>query len=340
MQDIITKLEHELRTSLKTVTQPDALEALRVAFLGRNGHIAKLMQELKDLPLESKRAIGPEINRLKQLAETECAQRAEELVHATIRMQQEKQRHFDVTATIKPALQGSLHVYTRTIEQLENIFISMGYDVVEGPEIETDFYNFEALNIPADHPAREEHDTFWISDGRLLRTHTSPVQVRALEQRGTPLAIFAPGRTYRHEATDASHDFMFMQGELLYVDKQVSISNLLATAQTFLKAFFQTDHLNVRARPGYFPFVEPGIEIDASCPFCTGGCSICKKTGWIELLGSGLVHPHVLRSCGIDPEIYSGFALGFGIERLAMVKYGINDIRLFHGNNIEFLEQF
>lgn len=340
MHDIIAKLEQELQTALQQATTSDAIEAIRLTFLGRNGHIAKLMQELKELPLDAKRTVGPEINRLKQVAESGCLQKTEELVHARIRKEQEQQRFFDVTASVRKELTGSLHIYTRTIEDLENIFISMGYDVVEGPEIETDFYNFEALNIPADHPAREEHDTFWISDGRLLRTHTSPVQIRALTQRGTPLAIFAPGRTFRHEATDASHDFMFMQGELLYVDKQVSISNLLATAQTFLKAFFRTDHLNVRARPGYFPFVEPGIEIDASCPFCTGGCSICKRTGWIELLGSGLIHPHVLRSCGIDPEIYSGFALGFGIERLAMVKYGINDIRLFHGNNIEFLEQF
>ena len=218
----------------------------------------------------------------------------------------------------------------------------MGYDIADGPEVETDFYNFQALNIPADHPARDMHDTFWLTTpSLLLRTHTSPVQIRAMEHKPLPLAIFAPGRTFRNEATDASHLFMFTQGEGLVIDKNISIANLLATARAFLQAFFEKEDLHIRARPGYFPFVEPGIEIDASCPFCSGkGCSPCKKTGWIELLGAGLVHPNVLKAGGIDPQEYSGFAFGFGIERLAMIKYGINDVRLFHSSKLPFLRQF
>jgi len=217
----------------------------------------------------------------------------------------------------------------------------MGFERADGPEIETDYYNFEALNIPEDHPARDMHDTFWLTlPNMLLRTHTSTVQIRAMEQRDKPLAIFAPGRAYRNEETDASHDFMFTQLETLLIDKNVSMANLLATAKTFLQKIFNKQNLEIRVRPGYFPFVEPGVEIDAQCPFCTQGCSVCKKTRWIELLGAGLVHPNVLKYGGVDTDIYSGFAFGLGIERLAMIKHGITDIRLFHQNKESFLKQF
>jgi len=212
---------------------------------------------------------------------------------------------------------------------------------VDGPEVETSHYNFEALNIPADHPARDMQDTFWLTlPGRLLRTQTSNVEIRTMEQQKPPFAIVSPGRVYRNEATDASHDFMFTQLECLVVDKHVSLSNLLGTVQLFLQRVFGREDLKIRARPGYFPFVEPGVEIDASCLFCTHGCSICKKTTWIELLGSGLTHPNVLRACNLDPEEYTGFAFGMGIERLAMLKYGITDIRLFHSGSLAFLKQF
>jgi phenylalanyl-tRNA synthetase alpha chain len=342
MTDIKTQIqlqEKALQVALAPVQNEQQLEQVRIDFLGRNGHVASLMKALSSLSIEEKRVFGPALNAFKQLAEQAYTHKKNELFAAHIKAQHEKQRYFDVTAST-PEQFGSLHVYTHIIQKLEDIFISMGYDIVDGPEVETDYYNFEALNIPHDHPAREHHDTFWISDSKLLRTHTSTVQIRTLEKKPLPLAIFAPGRVYRNEALDASHEFNFMQGECLFIDKNVSISNLLATAKTFLQAFFENDTLQIRVRPGFFPFVEPGLEIDASCPFCTEGCSTCKKTGWIELLGSGLVHPNVLRHCGIDPEVYSGFAFGFGIERLAMIKYGINDIRLFHSSKIEFLKQF
>jgi phenylalanyl-tRNA synthetase alpha chain len=336
----LSNLETELLRSIELAATEEQLEAIRVTFLGRNGHIANLMQELKDLSLEQKRIFGPQINQVKNVAQNAYDAKKNLLFKNSIRTQHEQYKDFDVTAYTPDQQYGSLHVLTKVITELEDIFISMGYDVVDGPELETNYYNFEALNIPADHPAREHHDTFWVNDNLLLRTHTSPVQVREIEKRDLPLAIFAPGRTYRNEATDASHDFMFTQGECLYIDKDVSIGNLLATAKHFLQAFFNKKDLNIRVRPGYFPFVEPGLEIDASCPFCTKGCSTCKHTGWIELLGSGLVHPNVLKCSGIDPEKYSGFAFGFGIERLALIKYGINDIRLFHSSKIEFLKQF
>ncbi len=298
------------------------------------------MKSLKGLPVDQKRVFGPKLNALKQSAEQSLAEKKHAIFKSQLRAQHEENRNFDVTA-YKPNQQfGGLHIYTHIIDQLSDTFMSMGYNIVDGPELETDYYNFEALNIPADHPARDHHDTFWVSDNLLLRTHTSPVQIRSIEKSNLPIAVFAPGRVYRNEALDASHEFNFMQGECLYIDKKVSLSNLLATAQAFLQAFFGKDDLKIRVRPGFFPFVEPGLEIDASCPFCSNGCSTCKKTGWIELLGAGLVHPNVLKCSGIDPEIYSGFAFGFGIERLAMIKYGINDIRLFHSSKVEFLDQF
>lgn len=336
----LSKLETDILKDIDQATTEEHLESVRITFLGRNGQIANLMQELKDLSLEEKRTFGPLINQLKTVAQNRYETKKAALAKQTVRAQHEQHKEFDVTAYTPNQQYGSLHILSKVIAELEDIFISMGYDIVDGPELETNYYNFEALNIPADHPARDHHDTFWVNDNLLLRTHTSPVQVREIEKRNIPIAIFAPGRTFRNEATDASHDFMFTQGECLYIDKKVSISNLLATAKSFLQAFFNKKDLNIRVRPGYFPFVEPGLEIDASCPFCTKGCSTCKQTGWIELLGSGLVHPNVLKCSGIDPEKYAGFAFGFGIERLALIKYGINDIRLFHCNKIEFLKQF
>ena len=204
-----------------------------------------------------------------------------------------------------------MHIYTKVIELVEDVFVGMGYEIADGPEVETDFYNFSALNIPTDHPARDMHDTFWINYPNLLmRTHTSTVQIHTMETKKLPLAIFAPGRVYRNEAIDASHEFNFTQVEGLLVDKDISVANLLATAQIFLRALFERDDLKIRSRPGYFPFVEPGIEIDVQCPFCATGCSTCKYTTWIELLGAGLVHPNVLTCCGINSELYSGFAFG------------------------------
>lgn len=333
----INQIKQDCSAAIKKAHSVDTLEHVRVAFLGRNGKIAALMDTLKTLSIDDKRTLGPLIQELKASLQ---AAYDEKLAHLS-RPSRPSESSFDVTAYKSNQLEGSLHIYTQLVEQLNGIFTSMGYTIVDGPEVETDYYNFTTLNIPQDHPARDMHDTFWLfTPDRLLRTHTSSVQAHTMEKTKPPLAIFAPGRVYRNEATDASHDFMFMQGEALFVDKNVSMANLIATARAFLQAFFEKKDLDIRVRPGYFPFVEPGVEIDATCPFCKGGCSVCKKTGWIELMGAGLVHPNVLRYSGIDPEIYSGFAFGFGIDRIAMVKYGINDIRLFRSNNVQFLSQF
>jgi phenylalanyl-tRNA synthetase alpha chain len=344
MNDMISSIEtfnNAYHRALEQASDEHALEQVRVQFLGRKGMLQNLMEELKNLPLDQKRIMGPKLNELKKDAEQRwheaSTNRAQKIAHQKAAHAQQ----FDVTASLYQPMAGSLHVYTHIIKELKDIFVTMGYELVDGPEVETEDHNFGALNIPADHPARESHDTFWLTiPDLLLRTHTSSMQIRAMRTRKPPFAMFAPGRAYRNEAVDASHDFMFTQGELLVVGDNISLSNLLATAQTFLQHFFNTTNLAIRPRPGFFPFVEPGIEIDGTCPFCTSGCSVCKKTKWIELLGAGLVHPNVLRACGIDPERHSGFALGFGIERLAMLKYGIPDIRLFHSSKLSFLRQF
>lgn len=337
----IQYIKEQILQALEEVKTEADLEALRIEYLGRHGRIIELMPLLKKLPLDEKRIVGPLLNNLKQFVEEQYNKKCEYFAKEKARHEIARKQYFDVTAYKPHQLHGSLHIYTQLVEHIENIFISMGYEIADGPEAETEYYNFDALNIPSDHPARDMFDTFWLNvPSMLMRTHTSPVQVHQLEKKGTPIAMVAPGRCYRHEATDASHDFMFTQLEGLLVNKNVSLSNLLATAQTFLQAFFEKKDLSIRVRPGYFPFVEPGVEIDVSCPFCTTGCSTCKKTTWIELVGAGLVHPNVLQCSGIDSEVYSGFAFGFGIERLAMIKYGINDIRLFHSGKISFLEQF
>ncbi|TET06100.1 phenylalanine--tRNA ligase subunit alpha, partial [Candidatus Dependentiae bacterium] len=319
----IEAIKKQIYADIKRANDEETIENIRIKFLGRNGLIAKLMTQLKKLPVEEKRVVGPLLNDLKKNAETAIAQAQEMLTQRQRELALRNLQYFDVTAYKPKGAQGSIHIYSQITQQIEDIFISMGYEIVDGPEVETEYYNFDALNIPPDHPARDLFDTFWLTNpGWLLRTHTSPVQIREMEKKGAPLAIVAPGRAYRHEAVDASHNFMFRQYEGLLIGKNISIANLLATAQAFFQAFFEKENLDIRVRPGYFPFVEPGLEIDASCPFCKTGCSVCKGTRWIELLGAGLVHPNVLRSGGIDPDIYSGFAWGGGIERLAMIKYG------------------
>ncbi len=341
LKDEIALVAQIFQEEISRVQDGIELEQLRVRFVGRQGKINELMGLLKSASLEEKRECGPSLNQLKQEIEKALADKQLFFERALSDNQDKRAGLFDVTAYRHESLQGSRHVYTLIIEQLEDIFISMGYEIATGPELETDYHNFTALNIPLHHPARDMQDTFWMHlPHMLLRTQTSSVQIRAMETKGVPLAIFAPGRVYRNEQVDASHAFMFTQGEGLVVDKNISVGNLIATIKAFLRILFEKKDLQIRVRPGYFPFVEPGLEVDASCPFCSSGCSVCKKTGWIELMGSGLVHPEVLRMSGIDPTIYSGFAFGFGIERLAMIKYGINDIRLFHASSIDFLKQF
>ena len=335
------EVTNQFFTQLETAQTDQQIETMRVTYLGRNGIIATLMDQIKQMNADDKRAYGPLVNTFKRDAQEKIDQKKGFLQAQLVEQKESQARYFDVTAYNPHQMRGSLHPYTPLIEQIENIFISMGYEIADGPEVETEYHNFEALNIPKNHPARDMQDTFWLNIPQmLLRTHTSSVQVRTMEYKKPPLAILAAGRCYRHEATDATHDFMFMQTEGLFIDKKVSMANLLATLKTFFGAIFNRNDLEIRVRPAYFPFVEPGIEIDISCPFCTQGCSLCKHTGWIEMGGAGLVHPHVLRSSHIDPEQYSGFAFGFGLTRLAMLTYGINDIRLLQSNKLDFLNQF
>jgi phenylalanyl-tRNA synthetase alpha chain len=341
LSNSIDTLQQEFKAALAAATTSESLDAVRVTFLGRNGRISELMEALKTLSPDEKRTAGPALNELKRSLEDAFTTQKASLEKKALDAALEKKRNFDVTATLPEALPAKLHIYTQVITQIEDIFSSMGFSIIDGPEIETDFHNFQALNIPADHPARDMQDTFWLKNpGMLLRTHTSTMQIRAMQQKGAPLAVAGSGRVYRNEATDASHDFMFTQFEALYVAEDVSIANLMATAQQFLQTFFGSKELKIRVRPGFFPFVEPGLEIDGTCPFCTKGCPVCKYSTWIELMGAGLVHPNVLTQSGIDAKKYVGFALGCGIERLAVIKHGINDIRLFHSNQVDVLDQF
>lgn len=329
---------------LGAATSNQELEALRIAYLGRSGKINELMAKLKTLAIEEKRAFGPQVQELQLIITQELYAKQQEFSAQSIEKELSKQQHFDVTAHNPSQLEkpsGSLHPYTHLIERIEDIFTSMGFAYAQGPEVETDWYNFEALNIPADHPARDMQDTFWLTTpGLLLRTHTSSVQIRTMKNQQPPLAVFNAGRVFRHEATDATHDFMFMQCEGLLIDKNISLTHLCSLLKVFMRNLFEKNDLSIRLRPSYFPFVEPGLEVDISCIFCKTGCALCKKTQWIEMGGSGLVHPATLKACGIDPAVYSGCAWGIGIERLAMLLYGINDIRLFRSGKIEFLKQF
>lgn len=340
MQKKLKDLLNNFQNKAQASANEKELDALRVEYLGRQGIIAELMSELKEMSTEDKRVYGPLLNQFKKSIQDIFNQANDNLYAKKQQAIAEKSAAFDVTISQPHQLQGSLHPYTLITQEIEDIFVSMGFEIADGPELETDFANFGALNIPEDHPARSESDTFWLPDmQRLLRTHTSTVQIKAMQEKELPIAIACPGRAFRNEATDASHDFMFMQVEGLLIDKNISVSNLLATLKTFLQKLFGKK-LELRVRPGFFPFVEPGLEIDASCPFCKKGCSTCKHTRWIELLGSGLVHPNVLKAAGIDPTKYSGFAFGSGLTRLAMLKYHITDIRLLHSGDIRFLQQF
>lgn len=341
LQSKIELLENQLNLQLAAATTQKDIEDARIAFLGKKGLITELLSEIKNLSIEDKKQFGPLLQNLRQTAENTITIQKEQLTQKLALAATLRQQNFDVTAYQPNTQTGHLHPYTQFIAQIEDIFLSMGYEVWDGPEFESDFNNFTALNIPQDHPARDMYDTFWTTTpGYLLRTHTSPVQVRAMQERTPPIMGIAPGKAYRHEAVDASHDFMFMQCEGLYIDKNVTVGHLFATAQTFLKALFKKETLDIRIRPGFFPFVEPGFEIDMRCVFCKTGCSVCKQSTWIEVFPGGMVHPNVLRSAGINPDEYSGFAFGFGLTRLAMLKYGIDDIRLFHSGKINFLNQF
>src|SRR5579862_2442207 len=317
----------------------ERLEAIRVEALGRKGRINEFSKELGKLPTERRAAFGKILNAVKQRLEGEIDARKAALEAAALESRLESE-WIDLTTPAPGPRPGSLHPVTQVQRELEQLFISLGFTVLDGPEVETEYYNFDALNIPADHPARDMQDTFWLKDGRLLRTHTSPVQVRGLEKLGPPLKMIAPGRVFRNEEVDPSHEHTFYQLEGMMVDHDVSVAHLIYFMKTLLSAIFHRD-ASVRLRPGFFPFVEPGFELDIQCLICAGkGCAVCKQSGWVELLPCGLVNPAVLRNCGVDPEEWNGFAFGLGLTRLAMMRYGIDDIRLFAGGDLRFLTQF
>jgi phenylalanyl-tRNA synthetase alpha chain len=315
-----------------------SLEEARVRWLGRKGLLTERLKSLGGLPPAARPAAGQLINSAKERLQAAIESRRGELERS------EDERRvgaapLDVTLPGRGEERGGLHPVTRTRLRVEALFSRAGFDIAEGPEVEDDFHNFEALNIPQNHPARAMHDTFYFDDGRLLRTHTSPVQIRALLARGAPLAIIAPGRVYRCDS-DLTHSPMFHQLEGLVVDENVSFANLKAILHGFVEAFFEQG-LSMRLRPSYFPFTEPSAEVDISCVFCHGrGCRVCKQTGWLEMAGCGMVHPRVLEASGIDAERFTGYAFGAGIDRLAMLRYAVNDLRLFFENDLRFLRQF
>lgn len=312
-----------------------ALDLARVRFLGRKGELAQLFKELGKVPEEQRREVGRLLN--------EAKSRLEEIFNEAFekgrRLAEGKREGIDVTVPGRTPLQGRLHPITQTALEVTRIFNWLGFEAVEGPEIELDYYNFEALNIPKDHPAREMQDTFYISEDVVLRTHTSPIQVRVMEKRKPPIRIIAPGRTYRCDS-DVTHTPMFHQVEGLMVDKGICFGDLKGILTTFVHQMFGPE-VGLRFRPSFFPFTEPSAEVDIQCVMCRGkGCRVCKQTGWLEILGSGMVDPEVYKHVGYDPEEISGFAFGMGIERIAMLKFGIDDLRLFFENDLRFLDQF
>ena len=315
-----------------------ALEEIRVRWLGKKGTLTEQLKTLGALPAPERPAAGARINAAKTAVQDAIETRRIELER--VRVQQELSLGaIDVSLPGRGEAQGGLHPVTQARLRIEEIFRRAGFQVAQGPEIENEFYNFEALNIPANHPARALHDTFYLKDGHLLRTHTSPVQIRAMQSQKPPIALIAPGRVYRVDS-DVSHSPMFHQVEGLFVDEAVSFANLKAILHRFMEAFFEQD-LSMRLRASYFPFTEPSAEVDITCVLCQGrGCRVCKQTGWLEIAGCGIVHPRVFSACGIDPERYTGYAFGAGIERLAMLRYGVNDLRLFFENDLRFLAPF
>ena len=336
--EALPALVHAALDEIAASAELGALDEVRVRWLGKKGALTEQLKSLGGLTAAERPAAGARINEAKGQVQRAIDARREALERAAVEAELRAGR-IDVTLPGRGEARGGLHPVTRTRLRIEAIFREAGFDVATGPEIEDDFHNFEALNIPADHPARAMHDTFYFPDGRLLRTHTSPVQIRAMQGATLPLAIISPGRVYRCDY-DVTHTPMFHQIEGLLVDRQVSFGNLKAVLHQFLESFFERD-LKMRLRPSYFPFTEPSAEVDMSCVFCGGsGCRVCKHTGWLEVGGCGMVHPNVFTASGVDPEEWTGYAFGMGIERLAMLRYGVNDLHLFFENDLRFLRQF
>jgi len=339
MKKQLEEIKNAVEKVLSGAKDIDALENIRVEYLGKKGKLTAVLKGMGKLSKEERPVIGALANEIRAKLETEIDEKKTE-INKKLQDIKLKSEVIDVTMPGKAAPLGKLHPLTQVMDEIKNIFIGMGFNIAEGPDVEYDYYNFEALNIPKNHPARDTQDTFYIRDNIVLRTQTSPIQVRVMEKQKPPIRIIAPGRVYRSDAVDATHSPVFHQIEGLVVDKGITMADLKGTLETFIKQLYGSQ-TKVRFRPHHFPFTEPSAELDISCFVCGGkGCRVCKNEGWIELLGCGMVHPKVLSKCGIDPEVYSGFAFGLGLERVAMGRYDIDDLRLFFENDLKFLEQF
>jgi len=339
MKEQLEKIKSEALARIESSDALETLNEIRIAYLGKKGELTTVLKSLKDVAPEDRPKVGQMVNDVRSLLEEKLEETKTGLTKKARELQL-KQEVIDVTLPAKRTSIGHSHPITVALEEVERIFIGMGYEVVEGPEVEEDLYNFEKLNIPANHPAKDEQDTFYISKDIVLRTHTSPVQARVMEQGKLPIRMIAPGRVFRSDEVDATHSPSFHQIEGLIIDKHITFADLKGTLAEFAKELFGED-TRVKFRPHHFQFTEPSAEVDVTCFKCKGsGCRFCKGQGWIEILGCGMVHPHVLEMCGIDPEEYSGFAFGVGLERIALLKYEIDDMRLLYENDIRFLKQF
>lgn len=339
MKEKLNQIKATVEELLASCENLEGLEELRIKYLGKKGELTAVLKEMGKLSAEERPVIGALANEIRDFLNKEIDSKKEEM-ERVLQAAKLKEEVIDVTMPGKTPEMGNLHPLTKVMNELKEIFIGMGFEIAEGPEVEYDYYNFEALNIPKNHPARDTQDTFYVEDNIVLRTQTSPMQVRVMEKQKPPIKVIAPGRVYRSDAVDATHSPIFHQIEGLVVDKGVTMADLKGTLEETLKALYG-EKTKVRFRPHHFPFTEPSAEVDVSCFVCGGeGCSVCKGEGWIEILGCGMVHPKVLSNCGIDPEVYSGFAFGIGLERIAMGRYDINDLRLFFENDKRFLKQF
>jgi phenylalanyl-tRNA synthetase, alpha subunit (EC 6.1.1.20) len=341
MKKQLIEIKEEALTKLESWTSLKELNDIRVFYLGKKGPIQEAMKSMKDMDPNDRKTFGQICNQVKQDI-TKAIEEKKALLEEQAILDKINEESIDITLPSYRLSTGSMHPLTSIIDEIEELFLGMGYQVAEGPEVELDYYNFELMNFPKGHPARDMQDTFYIDDTLLLRTHTSPVQARVmLESKGTgPIKVICPGKTYRSDDDDATHSHQFMQCEGLVIDKHITMSDLKGTLEVFAKKMFG-EKRSIRLRPSYFPFTEPSVEVDISCHNCEGsGCAICKKTGWIEILGAGMVNPKVLELCGFDPKEYQGFAFGIGIERVAMLRYGIDNIRDFYTSDLRFLNQF
>ncbi len=339
LESALTELEARSKERVANAATPEDLEAVRVEALGRKGALAEISKQIGKLAAADRARAGKLLNAAKESLESAIEERQAEFARRSLEARLDAE-WVDLTLPAPGTRPGSLHPVTQVQMEIEDLFTSMGFAVLSGPEVETEYRNFDALNIPAHHPARDMQDTFWLRDGNVLRTHTSPVQVRGMERLGPPLRMIAPGRVFRNEEVDASHEHTFYQVEGMMIDREVSVAHLIYFMKTLLSRIFRRE-VTVRLRPGYFPFVEPGFELDILCLICGGGgCPVCKQGGWVELLPCGLVQPNVLRMSGIDPEEWNGFAFGLGLTRLAMMRYAIDDIRQLQGGDLRFLTQF